>query len=461
MINSMPQSTPIPVALLAVEGVLALVAATILLTRFRFSLVIVGGMFFASSIALAGDWRGHIQKIWLYPIQLRRSDIFVGLGALLFVTLIAHMKRMSLRSTPVQGVALLSIGLYAGLLRFVHEGIASSALSLSFTLVTILPLLFVLPALLRDWDDWLPTLRMLMWVNAVWIAAVLIQAVLNHHKLVLGRGLRFTGLMGNPQHAAMVVATFANVAMWLLLNDTKRRFVPMWAGFVAANLLLTVWTGSRTGMLATVVGAMVILHRHMGKAVLLLPVAGLLLWVLIKVVGSSVNLGADRLVSTQNTRGHAWMILMRNGQRNPLFGVGVSEAGDSENSFLYGFASYGVGMVFLQLLLFFVSGVQGLRLMRWRSFAPPELRAFTDLIIAYFAMYFAGSLLEGYMIARVAAPLMFLLFFGSLATSFIQNSRMSVGTEGEASEEAWWGAEEADRDEQWEWGEQDGPLPGW
>ena len=457
----MEQSESIPIGLLAVGGVFALVAATIQLTRFKFSLFIIGAMLFTSSMAVAADWQGHFQKIWLYPIQIRRSDLFMGLGVMLFVTIAGHLNKMSLRSIPVQSVALLSISLYAGMLRFVHEGLASSAMSLTFTMVTAFPLLFVLPALLRNKEDWFPMLRMVMWVSALWIGAVLIQVVLNHRMLVLGRGLRFTGLTNNPQHAAVILATFSIVAMWLLLNDKNRRMVPIWAGLLATNLLFTVWTGSRTGLGITVIGAMVILHRHMRRAVLLLPVAGLILWILLEVVGSNVNLGADRLVSTQNTRSYAWMNMLRNARRDPLIGVGIGEAGDSENSFLYGFASYGVGMVALQFLLVIVSGVQGFRLLRWRSHAPASISSFSDLIIAYFAMYFAGSIVEGYMIARVGAPLMFLLLFGSMATIFIQNTRDAAWSDDHTLDDDWWEYEGVGPDEPDEWEEHEGVQPAW
>ena len=128
---------------------------------------------------------------------------------------------------------------------------------------------------------------------------------------------------------------------------------------------------------------------------------------------------AQRLTSTEDTRTSAWFGLWENAWSSPLIGLGVAEAGDSENSYLYAFASYGLGMLALIAMLVIVSGGLMLRLFMLRGRLEADQRSMIDLVMAYNAMYFAGAVFEGYLIARVAAPLVLMLIFSGLASRML------------------------------------------
>ena len=133
----------------------------------------------------------------------------------------------------------------------------------------------------------------------------------------------------------------------------------------------------------------------------------------------NVDLGLERLTSTANTHEVAWATLLQSGLSSPIVGVGIRSAGDTENSYLLAFAGYGIGMVALLGLLMFACMIQSIRLFRRRWALPPIDRTLIDLIIGVEVMYFAGAVFEGYIMARVGPPLMFMLIFSSMGTALI------------------------------------------
>ena len=112
--------------------------------------------------------------------------------------------------------------------------------------------------------------------------------------------------------------------------------------------------------------------------------------------------------------------------QNPLIGTGVAErglTGGSENSLLFGTATFGLGMGFLILVLMSISAVIVVRLWRYRRYMDPFARRITDLIVAANLMYFGGSIFEGYILARVGSLLVFLLIFGAMGTRMLADVR--------------------------------------
>ncbi|VAX39539.1 hypothetical protein MNBD_PLANCTO03-439, partial [hydrothermal vent metagenome] len=131
-------------------------------------------------------------------------------------------------------------------------------------------------------------------------------------------------------------------------------------------------------------------------------------------------LGFGRMASTANTRGEAWMTLLQQGLDNPILGTGMENAVRSENGYLFGFASFGLGMVLLILILMAVSGFLSLQLLTKRRLLPREYRSLADFLLAYQVVYFAGSVFEGYMMARVASNLSFFIIFSTMAVFLVR-----------------------------------------
>jgi hypothetical protein len=400
-------------------AVVGLAIIAMLLGKLRFAMIVIAGMLLLSSMAVALNFFGRAQILWLNPIQMQRSNLYMALGTTLFVTMVAHLRFVNIRRISGPGVILLLIAFYAALLQTIHDGPAFALKSAAFAFATIVPMLFVIPAVLQERKDWFWFLRAIMFAHGTWLFFVFIQMAINYRPMIMGRGLRFVGLTANPQHASVLLASMAVVALWLALNDLRRLRL-LWAGMLGITIILLAWTGSRTGMGMLVIGATATLYARMGRTILILPVIALAGAVGFKVLQSlNVDLGLWRLTSTENTREQAWATLLQSGLSSPIIGVGLRDAGDTENSYLLAFAGYGIGMVALVFTLMFACFVQSLRLIRRRKFLPPADRTLADLIIGVEIMYFAGAMFEGYVMARVGPPLMFLLIFSSMGAALI------------------------------------------
>jgi hypothetical protein len=263
-----------------------------------------------------------------------------------------------------------------------------------------------------------------MWMNAVWAGATLIQLALDQRVLMVGPDARFVGMSPNPQAAALSLAPMICIGLWLIFNDSRRRWRPLWVGLVALDVVLLLWTGSRTGVGMTVLGAMAVMYRRLGRSIIFVPVvAGAAYGLLLLVSGLRIDVVPERLATLQNTRAQVWAILIGKALEHPIIGVGREGAEASENSYLYGFAAFGIGMLLLMLLFTAVSAWQVARVIRVRALVPWSHRSVPDLIVAFNIIYFAGAVFEGYLLARVAGLLVLMLLFGAMATRVIELAR--------------------------------------
>jgi len=424
----------LPFEYLIVAGVVGLALAVAMMANLKWAMVVVAGMFLVASMGVQGDEFVGV-RLWLYPIQANRSPLFLGMGVLLFAGVIGHISATTSRGLPAQGLLILAIGLYAGLLRIVHESPASGLMSIVFVLATTLPLLFVVLGTLEEWDDFYFVLRWLLISNIAWIALVGVQFVLNPSLLTLCRNSRFFGLTGNPQHAAAYLGVAATISLWLYLNDPQRRLRLVWLALLGLNGILLVWTGSRTGVGMFVVGAVLATYGRLGRTALYLPLAvGMLLVMYSIMQAANVDMeSVSHLASTVDTRSGAWANMIDSGMRNPILGAGIEDAGDSENSYFYAFAAYGAGMIGLILLLMATSAIVGIKLFFQRWSLHPDHRTIIDLTIGFNAMFFAGAVFEGYLMARVAGPLLLMIVFSAIALRLTAKAREEALAAGDAA----------------------------
>ena len=439
-------SLPLPLLLL---GVVAAAAATIAgLSNRRAIYVLIGAMFMASTLSVATTTIGTPIKTIIYPIQNIRSELFLFLGMLVGVAALGHAGWISIRQKSPQALILLMMAVYGALLRVMHEGPGDGVQSLVFGVFTIATLYVTLPALLDNTNDCRTLLRTLIIANMIWIGIAILQLGLDPGIMTKGKQGRFLGLLGNAQHAAVYLGVMAALAFWMFLNDTKKSWKILYAVLLGLDVAFLAWTGSRTGAAMFAMGTAVAMYGRLGRSILLLPLAVIAVLVMLQ-VGEALGIElstAERLTSLEDTRSHAWMTMIRNGAQNPMFGVGISAAGDSENSYFYAFAAYGIGMVALIFTLLLATLLTCAKLFRLRRHVGRNQKSLIDLVIGYNVMYFSGAVLEGYMMARVSGSLVLFVVFGSLATRILQ-----MAAEGEPSlfEDENVGAEYED-DEEWD-----------
>lgn len=442
--------------ILLLAAMLGLAGVVLAAYRFRFALVVFAGLLFVSAIGAPLDWEGRLVHTWMLPIQLVRTYLFGAFGGLMIVTLVAHLPRMSFRRTSSQTLWLLAIGVYEAIIRFLTSDVEKGVLTLLLRLLVVLPAAFVLPALLETRRDWLALLRTFMFVSAMWIGASAVQFVTDRSVLTLGAGgLRFQGMLSNPQHAAAFLAYTVVIATFMALNDGILRFRPIWIIAASIGSMLLLWTGSRTGVSMAIIGMMFVLYPRLGVSIILLPIAiGLVLLAFSFIARTGVDFDLSHLISHEDTRSSGWTGLVRTIADHPLFGIGSTESGEaggSENSILYGTATSGLGMGALILVLMISSAVLLKNLWRLKRSMIPSDRRLVDLIVGANCMYFAGSMFEGYIIARVSAMLVILMMFGAMGSRLIQEAREAPTSELEHDQppdqyDEWSYGEDADQD---------------
>ncbi len=398
---------PVPILIALISfGLIAGLIYLLGLTKKWGILLPFAGMMLFSSMALPLTWNDRLNPtVWL-PLQSTRSSLFFASGIAATLVVLFQINRMRGKHISVSAYILFFIGLYGALLRFVHGDAADGAFSVVFTLFTLTPLLLAAAIVIDEFQDLRLIFRSIALVNIAWVGMVFVQIAVNPKFVMQGNEYRFVGLLSNPQHSGVLMAFLCVIVLWLLLND-QRKYKIIFIGLLSINGLLLLWTGSRTGLGMAVIGTSAVLYSRAGRAILLLPLVGILgyisLKIMVDVVG--IDLGFERMASTENTRTDAWLMLIETAKESPLFGVGMGEMDRSENSWLYGYASYGIGMLILLLLMTFVSMVEIAKSIKYRFTMPHEYRPYLDVLIGIMLMYYAGAVLEGYMISRVSVTI--------------------------------------------------------
>lgn len=403
-------------AVLVGGGLLVAMIATL-----RAALLVLGTMVFLAGISVILDYDKNVYHTWLLPLQRYRSELFGVMGLVLLMGFLPRLGYLSFRPVSGQAWVLLAMGIYAGILRMFHESEAQGAISVVFALVTIVPLMLVLPAMMRNDDDCSKVLTVIVKATLVWTVAVLIQFSINPKLVVLGINNRFTGLIANPNQAATMLAVVATCSLWLGMHGRPSRR-PWYIVLTGLFLVLLLWTGSRGGLGMFVLGVSAVMYSRVGRTIMLLPILAVTLFGMLKLADAvGIRLGTERLMTFTDTRSEGWARMLAAGLSSPLIGVGTENAEASENSFLLGFASFGLGMLVLMLLLLAVSARQTLRLLALRRRIDRASIPLVDFCIGQQVVYFAGAIFEGFMHSRVGSHLLFMLVFSQMGAYLLQS----------------------------------------
>lgn len=385
-----------------VLGFCGLVAVAALVLKIRLMHWLIAGMLMAAALtpAAKADLTGWVET-WLFPLQYRRAEMHLVFGVLLTGWLI-FKGQTSLRNISFQSVFILIVVLYQVPIHLAHSNLDGAILTLGFVLAIVPCMVIAGGRIAESSDDCVQVIRTMMWVSVLWTFACAVQFVINPQQLLNHFG-RFWGMLGNANQVGQLCAPFAVFALWLLLNDTDRRAKILWIALIAINLLFVVWSGSRGGGATLVVGAAAVLYTRMGKAVLLLPGAMLMLWGLYELSEAlhiSENLERLTFQVGEDTRTEVWKTQFMAAIESPLIGHGVDSGGFSENSYLSGFATYGIGMFVLLVVFLLASMYFCARLVLGRKLLSRSDQALLDVFVAYNAMYFFAGMFEGSMLGR-------------------------------------------------------------
>lgn len=408
---------------LGIVALFAVVAFLGMLRNPRFGLIFLGAMIFISGLGLTENAdKAQEYRTWLFALQSNRQLAYAGCAGLLFLGVAVHAARLNTKNLPILGLMLMGQGIYMGIINIFQDDLSGGFQAVIFTIFSMSAVLLSLSSQLQTWDDVVAVLRMVAVVGAVWTLACTVQFGVDQSVLLTGASRRFVGLSGNPQHAAGLSAVMATVTLWLVLNDRRGLLWKLLVLFtLSTHIIFVLWTSSRTGLALLTMGFTAVLYARLGRAVFFAPViagAGFGLLRLAESLG--VEFGLERLTSREDTRTAQWTILLENGLSSPIIGVGLNEAGASENGFLYGFAAFGLGVPVIMAGILLVTITICLRLVGSRFETPnPIGKRIVDLCIGFFVMYWAGNMFEGFGVARISPQLSYFLIFACIATCTI------------------------------------------
>lgn len=401
-------------------GAAAIVGLALLFIRVNvLMLLFVAALFLAgigtqSSLEVS-DW----QPLFIEPLLNYKYPVYVAVVGLMYPLLLMRLKHIPLGSLSMQTTVLLILAVYMGTMRFVHEGPMSGLLSVGLAVGSVTAYLLIIPALLRTEEDMFKLVRLVMLFSAVWTATASLQFVITPEPM-LYRG-RFAGLLGNPQHAATMLASMVVFSLWLTLNDPQKRAKPLWIGLLAINMIFLLWTGSRTGAGMTVVGSLIVLSTRFKKAIFFAPVGVGLFFVLAFLADAlNINEQLNRLTTTKNTRAGAWAELIAAAMRNPIIGNGIENAGATENGYLLALSAYGIGAFLLVVIFVGMSAHQMFKVWRLRNWAPDAIKPIATLVIAFTLTFLAGAVFEGYLVGRLTIMMLLMYTIGGIGTRYIE-----------------------------------------
>ncbi|MFZ4573762.1 MAG: hypothetical protein ACOYN0_05150 [Phycisphaerales bacterium] len=401
----------------------ALTLVVLIVAHIRSSLVVLGIMLFVGSLAIPAEAAKDVGSTmtWLTPLQMQRSLVYLFCGALLTLCVGLHFGKIRVNSFSGTGILLMVVAGYAGLIQCFHLGLVEGMLTVASAVLTIGSLSLLLPSLINTWEDLCMLLRVIVFTSVAYAIAVVIQLGINRTPLVAPNAFRFQGISGNPQFVAVLLAVATTTTVFLILNDEHKRYKTLYFALTCMNVVLLGWTGSRTGTLMTIIGLTSVLYTRMGKTILFAPfIVGGAAVIFQLMESAGINLGLDRLTSTSDTRSAVWVALVENALQNPILGAGTRGAGAAENSFLLATASFGFGSLFTLLLLLLGVAVQCCRLLMIRGRVDAHAKRAGDLQIGFFAMYFAGSMFEGYIIARISVMLPLFMIFSAITSRLLE-----------------------------------------
>jgi hypothetical protein len=405
-------------AVMGIAGVLVASARDL-----RAGSVVVCLVVFCAAVSTQAMERGDSGRTWLYPLQKLRAESYLALSCVLGLVVLIHASKVVMTRVSTTAVLMLVINIFAGVMD-TRENVRDGALRVGLATVSIGSMALFATAMFRTWDSYLPLMRALGVVGLLWVSGAMVQAVLDKSQMLVNYQTRFVGLLGNPQGTAVYLGPQSAIMLWLLLNDPSRRMRKLWVLLYAILVMMVIWTGSRTGAILAIVGAMFMLRAKLGRSVILVPLFGSAFFGIALIVqGMGINLPFSRFLEGGDTRTVAWKTLLDDALHAGMFGEGVAGARYVENSFLLGWVTYGPLMLMILLAVVLSLFVMGVKLWKIRHEVPEHIASIIDLFLAYSVMFVVAGQFEWFIISRVDANIPFVVLFSCMGSCILIKAR--------------------------------------
>ncbi len=257
-----------------------------------------------------------------FPLEQLRSGSQILNGLVLAAIAVATLRGpggVRLKIVAVIAVALLCFEIFFGLRLFFAGRVLRGALVLVSFVILFTAIPMGIGRRLQSDRDLQSLIQVIGLVGVPYVVLNVMQYLFaSNYTVTQGR---FAGISGNPQSAGLILSLLTITMIWLISRPRSSRWTaPVFGVAVGVCGLLLVWTGSRTSVLATVVGMAVIFRKRLATMVV---VGG---FVLLAVFVTSLFLGdgedlLERVSSTKNTRAEVWLVGLQEFLRYPIFGT--------------------------------------------------------------------------------------------------------------------------------------------
>lgn len=388
-----------PAGIAAAVAFCVLVVALLVNPRLKWPILVL--MMFVSTLSFHVEV-GTVRAVRLmFPFDQLRSQARPICGLLLLMLLLPTImspRGWRLRLIAGAAAALLVFQLIISVRLLLAGLIDRGAVSL-----LLFPLIFTVMAVglgrwLQDWGDARTLVRCIFFTGIVFTFATCLQLAVNRGAIV--RGNRLFGTTGNPQQAALLITGVLPAGCYLLIRRGEYKLLRLATGTIIALLLVfLVWTGSRTGLLMSVIGLGLVFRARIGRMLGATIVIGVFTLLSFQIYSES-TLSITGMFIRGDTRSQVWRGLFERFLENPFAGEVGEMWSVGESSYLSTAANSGlIGL--LPLALFVGATVWGLfGLQRVRRRLGEEVML-ADLITASLVSLLVGAIFEGYLLGTM------------------------------------------------------------
>ena len=388
---------------------------------------LTGGCLFCASLARYADEFVTAPPLFA-PFEMLRSTgrpLTIGLLMLVFIMALSLPKEAGRLKIPIPLYGLIIVQ-YLIMVKTIYYG---SVMFPIFYFVLFFLIVYTLCKGLgnriKSWENFDQVAGAIALAGAIFVWINSFQGVVGRDAIVFIQG-RFSGTTGNPNHAAVFLATVFPALLYAI-TKSKNLYIVFWT---ITALLAFYWlliSGSRTGLIMAVISFLLFFSHKV--LYLLIRFIGLGLAVslffyvfpgLVEFSDVTEVIGWDGMAARLNrkseggldTRAEIWQIQFNYFKRYPIFGAPVS--GDriifGENSWL-GVASQ-FGWTGLVPMLFFGLGIiyKMINLWKTRIYYKARVNEFS-LCFAGLASLMIGSFNEAYLLGNLSFPIMSMILY--------------------------------------------------
>jgi len=362
------------------------------------------------------------------PFEMLRSmgrPITIGLLLFVFLLALSISKQNEKIKMPLPLVGLIIVQFLIMIKTIYYVNITFPIFYFLLFLLIIFTLCKGIGGSIKSWKNFDQVAGAIALAGSIFVWINTFQGVVNMNAIVFVQG-RFSGTTGNPNHAAIFLATVFPSLLYAI-TKSRKGYTMFW---IATALLAFYWlliSGSRTGLIMAVMSFLLFFSHKVGYFLVRIIGWGLALSLFFYVFPGLVEFsdvteitgwdGMSKRINRQpagglDTRAKIWYIQLRDFKKYPIFGTPVT--GDriifGENSWLGVAAQFGwIGLV---PMLFFGFGVIHKMIILWKTRMYNMAKANElSLCFAGLVSLMIGSFSEAYLLGNLSFPIMSMMLY--------------------------------------------------